>query len=265
MHTRQRKATSFGVTLRMQLKLDKVKVKAKTATRMKAAVGAAAIAALTANASSSSSVGLQPETESLVRTRSQQNNQDHADAEKLQKHLAIGGDASQKARVLFSSLEEELLQEAEDLSTRFDLVEELSVGTHFYRHVCRCFWESPRMFRFLVDELNEYAWISKDYAHPHRAHPRAEKEEGGLLEELLSDRLEYLVLLLELLKEVFACHFPERATFCEPAKRITLLAEFTCVQPPPSAQPVAAASHGLGPSWDGRGGEDMTLRPVCVV
>ena len=81
------------------------------------------------------------------------------------------------------------------LGRRFDLLEELSVAAHFYRDVQRCFWESPHMFRFLVDELNEYAWLSVG----RKPGPQLEERSA----ETHGDRLQHLVLVLELLKNVF--------------------------------------------------------------
>ena len=84
------------------------------------------------------------------------------------------------------------------------------------------------MFSFLVSELNEYCWLTKEYSHPHRGRSSSQTTNNSSdeLEESTTDRLEYLVLLLECFKAVFGCQPPQRATFMKPKSRITLLAEF---------------------------------------
>jgi hypothetical protein len=103
------------------------------------------------------------------------------------------------------------------LNRRFDLVEELSTGCRFYRNVQQCFWESTSIFRFIVDELNEYAWLSVG------------RKPGPALEERLNEniqsRLQYLVVLLEAMKHAFACQFSARVEFLMPTTRVTMLAE----------------------------------------
>lgn len=151
--------------------------------------------------------------------------------------------AIQKARIKFAELESDLVgrdtnysnygppqddydsDEARDgvgelwkpLSHRFDLVEELSTSCRFYRNVQQCFWESTNIFRFLVDELNEYAWLSVS-----RKPGPARKERMG---ENLQSRLKYLVVLLEAMQHAFACEIPERVQFLIPTQRITMMAE----------------------------------------
>ena len=115
------------------------------------------------------------------------------------------------------SLEGEVAEVWLPLTRRFDLIEELSVGSLFYRNVQQCFWESPHVFRFIVDELNEYAWLSVGRKPGHSMEARAAEE--------LKPRLEYLVLLLEALKNAFKCEFSERVAFLKPTVRITMLAE----------------------------------------
>ena len=73
------------------------------------------------------------------------------------------------------------------------------------------------MFRFLVDELNEYAWLSVGRK------PGAAREER--MGENLQSRLRYLVVLLEAMQYAFACEIPERVEFLVPTPRITMLAE----------------------------------------
>jgi hypothetical protein len=122
-----------------------------------------------------------------------------------------------EARDQVGELESQVQEIWQPLGKRFGLLEEMSVGLHFYRNVQQCFWESTSIVRFLVDQLNEYAWLSVGRK------PGVALEERN--DEKLQSRLEYLVLLLEAMKHAFACEFPERVSFLKPTVRITMLAE----------------------------------------
>jgi hypothetical protein len=71
------------------------------------------------------------------------------------------------------------------LPKKFELMEELAVGLRYYRLVQRSFWSSERIFRMLVVELRQYAWLSNGWRNTARCSGRT----FGLLPQCLSSVL----------------------------------------------------------------------------
>ena len=137
--------------------------------------------------------------------------------------------ATQETKELFKQLEDDFWHllhvegEQDLLQQKFDLMEELAVALHSYRLVQRSFWSSELMFKMIVQELRQYAWLSDGWRRTATAAQRST--------EILPDRIEYCVMLMEVLRNALSCEFAERIKFARVNANLTCVAELIWLLP----------------------------------
>ena len=79
------------------------------------------------------------------------------------------------------------------------------------------------MFKMIVQELRQYAWLSDGWRRTATAAQRST--------EILPDRIEYCVMLMEVLRNALSCEFAERIKFARVNANLTCVAELIWLLP----------------------------------